>query len=93
MDFEGAVQEALAATQRVLGANRKPALPADVHHDYSDKCECGRGTRRHAAVPRAPPFRARHHSARAAAERLRASGPRRAAQPRHGAPFDPCLAS
>ena len=29
--FEAAVDEALAATQRVLGANRKLALPADVH--------------------------------------------------------------
>ena len=33
MAFESAVEAALAATQRVLGANRKLALPADVHRE------------------------------------------------------------
>ena len=33
MVFESAVNEALEATQRVLGANRKLALPSDVHRE------------------------------------------------------------
>ena len=35
--FEQAVNKALVITQQVLGTERKPQLPSEVHHQYQDK--------------------------------------------------------
>jgi len=35
--FEQAVKQALVVTQQVLGTERKPQLPSEVHHQYQDK--------------------------------------------------------